>query len=66
LAADAHNAIVRALVAEGTTQAWLRVFEDNHRARRFYEKLDWQSTGQRSATSFPPHPVLLTYERAIR
>jgi putative acetyltransferase len=40
----------------------LRVFEDNHQARRFYEKLGWRRTDRLSRTSFPPYPVLIEYE----
>ncbi|MGA8682311.1 MAG: GNAT family protein [Acidimicrobiales bacterium] len=65
-AAAAHDSLLRALAAEGVRQARLRVFEENHRARRFYEKLGWQMTGKRSRTSFPPHPVLVEYQRAVR
>ena len=43
----------------------LRVFAANHRARRFYEKAGWTVTGATSRTRFPPHPVLLEYERSI-
>jgi putative acetyltransferase len=39
----------------------LRVFEENHRARRFYEKSGWVSTGSTSRGQFPPFPVLLEY-----
>ena len=39
----------------------LRVFEDNHRARRFYERLGWTATGRESRSSFVPHPVLVEY-----
>lgn len=44
----------------------LRVFEDNTRARRFYERLGWTPTGERTRTTFPPHPVLVEYRRAVR
>jgi hypothetical protein len=40
---------------------WLRVFEENHRARRFYEKLGWVSTDIRSRSAFGPRPYLLEY-----
>lgn len=62
LAAAAHNEIVKRLATAGVTRARLRVFEDNHRARRFYEKLGWRRTERRTQTSFPPHPVLVEYE----
>ncbi|MGO8874682.1 MAG: N-acetyltransferase family protein [Acidimicrobiales bacterium] len=65
VAAAAHDALLRTLADQGVTQARLRVFEENHRARRFYEKLGWQPTEQRSRTSFPPHPVLVEYRRHV-
>ena len=63
LAAAAHGELLEQLTARGVRRARLRVFEENRRARRFYEKLGWQPTGARSRTSFPPHPVLLEYSR---
>lgn len=43
----------------------LRVFADNVRARRFYERLGWRPTGRVSRTSFPPDPVLLEYQLRV-
>jgi RimJ/RimL family protein N-acetyltransferase len=43
----------------------LRVFEENRRARRFYEKKGWRPTGRTSRTNLSPHPVLLEYERQL-
>ena len=43
------------------TRVRLRVFADNDRGRRFYEKHGWRPTGAESRTSFPPHPRLLEY-----
>ena len=40
----------------------LRVFEENGRARRFYEKLGCTSTGRVSRSSVAPHPVLTEYD----
>jgi RimJ/RimL family protein N-acetyltransferase len=51
-----------AVTAAGPTLR-LRVFEENARARRFYEKNGWRATGATSHTSFPPLPLLLEYER---
>lgn len=62
LAAAAHGQLLDRFTG---TRATLRVFEENRRARRFYEKLGWRCTGQTSRTSFPPHPVLVGYERAL-
>jgi RimJ/RimL family protein N-acetyltransferase len=62
LAAEAHKQVVERLAAGSATSARLRVFEDNQRARRFYEKLGWSRTDRLSRTSFPPYPVLVEYE----
>jgi RimJ/RimL family protein N-acetyltransferase len=64
LAVRFHDALIATYDAQ-TTLLFLRVFEDNVRARRFYEKLGWQCTGVRTATSFPPHPTLVRYERSL-
>jgi RimJ/RimL family protein N-acetyltransferase len=43
----------------------LRVFEDNARARRFYEKNGWYATGAISRSTFPPYARLLQYRRHL-
>jgi RimJ/RimL family protein N-acetyltransferase len=63
LATEAHDALVAAQEAEGIELLSLRVFEENYRARRFYEKVGWRQTANRSRTVFPPHPVLIEYRR---
>jgi RimJ/RimL family protein N-acetyltransferase len=62
LATEVHGRLIERLAATGAAHARLRVFADNHRARRFYEKLGWRRTDRLSRTSFPPHPVLVEYE----
>jgi putative acetyltransferase len=62
LAAAAHSKLIERLADAGVTSARLRVLEENHRARRFYEKLGWHPTDRLSRTSFLPHPVLMEYE----
>jgi len=49
----------------GTARLWLRVFEGNHRARRFWHRHGWRPTGATSQSPFPPHPVLLDYELVL-
>ena len=49
----------------GITRAWLRVFTDNQRGRRFYERLGWAATGERSHGTSPPYAELLRYERGL-
>jgi RimJ/RimL family protein N-acetyltransferase len=66
LAAAAHDDLMARLAATGRTAARLRVFEENGRACRFYQKLGWRPTGHRTRTSFPPHPVLVEYELDLR
>lgn len=65
-ATELHDAVLQSF--SQTTEApevWLRVFEANSRARRFYEKLGWSQTDRRTRTSFPPHPVLVEYVRLL-
>ena len=62
IAQTAHDAVICRMRSRGVQRAWLRVFTGNGHGRRFYEKLGWQPTGDRSRTSFPPHPELLRYE----
>lgn len=66
LAGRAHDEVLDLLRSRGVEVAWLRVFTGNARGRRFYERRGWVPTGERSRTSFPPHPELLGYTRALR
>lgn len=61
LAARAHDEVLAHWAVQGRQRGWLRVFEDNRRARRFYERRGWQATGERTRSNFAPYPVLLTY-----
>lgn len=66
MAARFHDALLEVTTeALGESTLTLRVFEENRRARRFYDKHGWRPTGRNSRTSFPPHPVLLQYERPL-
>jgi RimJ/RimL family protein N-acetyltransferase len=65
LAVEAHNEILQRLAAAGVVRCWLRVFQDNHRAIRFYEKLGWRATAKLTRSAFAPHPVLVEYERDL-
>ncbi|WP_344253116.1 GNAT family N-acetyltransferase [Terrabacter carboxydivorans] len=62
LATFAHYAVLGLLREHGVARARLRVFTGNGRARRFYEKHAWRPTGERSRSSFAPHPELLGYD----
>jgi len=62
LAGAAHGEVLEHLHAQGHRSAWLRVFDDNRRATRFYERRGWRPTDATSRTDFPPYPVLRRYE----
>jgi RimJ/RimL family protein N-acetyltransferase len=59
-----HDALLERLPL-GFTSVQLRVFEENRRARRFYEKHGWSDSGVTSRSQFPPCPVLLEYRRDL-
>jgi RimJ/RimL family protein N-acetyltransferase len=61
----AHDAVLDRMRATGVKRAWMRVFTDNKRGRRFYEKLGWVQSGQASHSTFPPYAELLRYERDL-
>jgi RimJ/RimL family protein N-acetyltransferase len=61
LATAAHGQLVERFAATGVSRARLRVFTENHRARRFYEKLGWRRSHRLSRSPFPPRPVLMEY-----
>lgn len=62
LAGAAHAEVLDRWKGEGYQRGWLRVLDQNHRARRFYERRGWQPTGERERSTFAPFPVLLRYE----
>jgi RimJ/RimL family protein N-acetyltransferase len=61
LAGELHDALLETY-PDDLERIWLRVFADNHRARRFWFKLGWRPTGKQSRSSYAPYPVLLEYE----
>jgi RimJ/RimL family protein N-acetyltransferase len=66
IAQTAHDAGLERMRARGVRRAWLRVFTNNGRGRRFYEKLGWHSTGHPTRSPFPPYAELLRYEATLR
>jgi GNAT superfamily N-acetyltransferase len=38
--------------------------EENHRARRFYEKRGWRENGRTRIVEYPPHPLDVGYSRS--
>jgi RimJ/RimL family protein N-acetyltransferase len=64
LATELHDAVLGTFPAS-LTSARLRVFTDNRRARRFYEKLGWTRTSAVSRSTFPPYAELVGYARDL-
>ena len=62
LATWLHDALLATFPPE-VRRLRLWVFAGNDRGRRLYEKLGWTATGAERHTSYPPHPVLVEYER---
>jgi putative acetyltransferase len=60
-----HDAAV-AEIAATHDEAKLWCLEENHRARRFYEKRGWRPNGERRAVPFPPHPLDVGYSLDLR
>jgi putative acetyltransferase len=56
-----HDAAVERLRGWGCGWCRLSVLEENHRARRFYERRGWRLDGRRTRTPFPPHPPMVGY-----
>jgi putative acetyltransferase len=65
LADLAHDEILDHLRAGGHRRAWLRVFDENRRAVRFYVRHGWRGTDVTTRTTFSPHPVLRRFERDL-
>ncbi|MGI8576474.1 MAG: GNAT family N-acetyltransferase [Nocardioidaceae bacterium] len=62
LAAWLHDELLKTYPVS-VSRVRLRVFAENHRARRFYEKCGWTETGVTSRGQFAPYPVLIEYVR---
>jgi RimJ/RimL family protein N-acetyltransferase len=65
LARTAHDELLERMATAGVRRAWLTVFTQNPRGRRFYEGLGWRPTGAVTHSSVPPHPELQRYERDL-
>jgi diamine N-acetyltransferase len=61
-----HDAVLQTLREQGnSTVCRLWVLEENHRARRFYERRGWSLDERRRPGSFPPFPVMVGYSRGV-
>lgn len=65
LASAAMAEVLKGLAACGTTEAELWCLEENHRARRLYDRLGWAPTPDERPSPWPPHPVERRWTRPL-
>ncbi len=65
LATTAIDTVLAAMARGGATVAELWCLEENSRARRLYEHLDWRPTLDRRPAPWPPHPTEMRYTRRL-
>jgi GNAT superfamily N-acetyltransferase len=51
-----------AAIELGITRLWC--LEENHRARRFYERRGWRLNGEMRIVEYPPNPIDVGYSRS--
>lgn len=59
VAAELHDAALAELGGCAEVKLW--VLEENHRARRFYEKHGWFENGETRVVPYPPNPLDVGY-----
>jgi putative acetyltransferase len=59
IAAELHDAALAELADCPEIRLW--TLEENHRARRFYEKRGWRLNGETRVVPFPPNPLDVGY-----
>jgi len=64
-ARDVHDALV-ATYPDDLERIRLFVLTENHRARRFWEKVGWRPTGRESRSPYLPYPHMAEYELRLR
>ncbi len=60
-----HDLALERLRARGRDEAKLWTLEENHDARRFYERRGWRLNGETRVVEFPPHPIDVGYSLAL-
>lgn len=56
---DVHDAALAELA--GCAEIHLWTLEENHRARRFYERHGWRPNGETRVVPYPPNPLDVGY-----
>jgi len=65
IGAALHDHALDRLRALGMDEAKLWTLEENHAARRFYERRGWTLNGETREVEFPPYPLDVGYSRPI-
>jgi GNAT superfamily N-acetyltransferase len=60
-----HDHALERLRARGVTRAKLWTLEENHGARRFYERRGWELTEETRVVPYPPNPIDVQYTRTL-
>jgi GNAT superfamily N-acetyltransferase len=60
-----HDHALERLRALGADEVKLWTLEENHAARRFYERRGWTLNGETRTVEFPPYPLDVGYSRPI-
>ena len=60
-----HDHALERLRALGFAEAKLWTLEENHAARRFYERRGWSLNGETREVPFPPNPLDVGYSRPL-
>jgi GNAT superfamily N-acetyltransferase len=61
VAAALHDAALEQARADGFERCHLWVLEENHRARRFYERRGWRLNERTRVVPYPPNPIDVSY-----
>jgi len=60
-----HDFALERLRARGIGRAKLWTLEENHAARRFYERRGWALTEETRVVPFPPNPIDVEYAKEL-
>ena len=60
-----HDLALERLQARGIARAKLWTLEENHEARRFYERRGWTLTDETRVVRFPPNPIDVQYAKEL-
>ena len=60
-----HDFALERLRARGVARAKLWALEENHEARRFYERRGWTLTHETRVVPFPPNPIDVQYAKEL-